>query len=52
MTFKARSHSRKYEGTGLGLALFKKLVEMQGGIILVGSGVGKGSKFTIFGYKG
>jgi len=39
------SASRKYEGTGLGLALSRRLVEMQGGEIGVESEVGKGSTF-------
>ncbi len=39
------SASRKYEGTGLGLALSRRLVEMQGGAIGVDSEMGKGSTF-------
>ncbi|HEV2672774.1 MAG TPA: ATP-binding protein [Gemmatimonadales bacterium] len=39
------SASRKYEGTGLGLALSRRLVELQGGAIGVDSQLGKGSTF-------
>ncbi|HYU08438.1 MAG TPA: ATP-binding protein [Gemmatimonadales bacterium] len=39
------SASRKYEGTGLGLALSRRLVELQGGAIGVESEMGKGSTF-------
>ncbi|TVP58111.1 MAG: PAS domain S-box protein [Nodularia sp. (in: Bacteria)] len=40
--------SRQYEGTGLGLALTRKLARLHGGDVKVVSTLGKGSQFTLF----
>lgn len=40
--------SRRFEGTGLGLALVRKLAEMHGGAVAVSSTPGKGSTFTVW----
>ncbi len=39
--------NRKYEGTGLGLPLTKKLVELHYGKIAIASEIGKGTKVTL-----
>lgn len=40
--------NRQYSGTGLGLALVKRLVELHGGHITVQSEMGQGSRFEVF----
>lgn len=41
------SAQRKFQGAGIGLALVKELVEVQGGTVTVDSELGKGTTFTI-----
>jgi signal transduction histidine kinase len=42
------SLARKFEGTGLGLAMVKQLAELQGGAVAVASAERKGSRFAVW----
>jgi signal transduction histidine kinase len=41
------SLARKFEGTGLGLSMVRRLAELHGGTVNVSSELGKGSCFTV-----
>jgi len=38
--------ARKFEGTGLGLAMVRQMAELQGGVVAVASAEGEGARFT------
>ncbi|MEO7477986.1 MAG: PAS domain S-box protein, partial [Lysobacteraceae bacterium] len=42
------SLARRFEGTGLGLAMVKQLAELQGGTVAVASSEGEGSRFVVW----
>ncbi|MES2778146.1 MAG: ATP-binding protein [Bacteroidota bacterium] len=45
--YQAGSQARRYDGTGIGLALVKELVQLMGGTIAVDSEPGKGTSFIL-----
>jgi signal transduction histidine kinase len=45
------SHTRRYEGTGLGLPLAQRLAELHGGSLHVESEKGRGTTVTVRGHR-
>ncbi|MDD4552937.1 MAG: PAS domain-containing protein [Bacteroidales bacterium] len=43
----SEGQNRSFEGTGLGLTIAKKMINLLGGIIMVDSSIGKGSVFKV-----
>jgi two-component system CheB/CheR fusion protein len=43
-----RLHGRNYEGTGIGLAIARKIIENHGGFIFANGKINKGAKFHIY----
>lgn len=46
--FKRLHHSKKYKGTGIGLAICKKIMDIHGGTIVAHSEPDKGTEFTMY----
>ena len=41
------SYERRYQGSGLGLALVRRMVRLHGGVVRLDSRPGRGSVFTV-----
>ena len=47
MIFQSLNDRKSYEGTGIGLAIAKKIIEKHGGLITAKSRIGEGSEFMV-----